>query len=218
MVTIDPLTVTETDRNQTAQVTFRLDGPSAATTRVRYVTEDGTAVRNQDFNRRAGTVTFRPGETLKTIPLVIRGDRNHEPTEQLTIRMFSPTGLQTGPDGVVTIEDNDVPGPTASVVSRSVTETDRSQSVQITVELDRAPTATVRVRYETVAGSATRNRDYTHRAGTITFRTGETAKTATVVVRGDRVAESTESFTIALSNPTGLQLGSDGVITIADND
>lgn len=217
-VSVNPLTVTETDRSQSVKVTFELDGPATGTTRVRYVTADGTALRNKDYNRRAGTITFRAGETSKTTNLVIRGDINSEDTEQFQVILSSPVGLQLGTNGVVTIEDNDEPGPTVSVVSRSVVETDRGQVIKVTFSLDRAPTSTVRVRYLTDAGTATRNRDYTHRGGTITFRAGETSKTANITIRGDRIVEPTETFSILLSNPIGLQLGANGTISIIDND
>ena len=92
------------------------------------------------------------------------------------------------------------------------------QSMKVTFQLDRAPTATVRVRYLTDAGTATRNRDYTHRGGTIIFRAGETSKTANITIRGDRIAEPTETFSVVLSAPIGLQLGANGTVSIIDND
>ena len=181
-------------------------------------TEDGSALRNVDYNRRAGAIIFRAGETSKTTNLVIRGDLHHEPTEQLQVVLTAPVGLELGSNGVVTIEDNDIPGPTVSVLSRSVIETERSQVIQVEFVLDRAPERTVRVRYLTDADTATRNRDYTHRGGTVIFRAGETNKTANIVVRGDAIDEPTETFRIELSAPIGLQLGSGGVISIIDND
>lgn len=218
VVSVQSMTVTETDRSQAVKLTFELDQPAETTTRVRYATEDGTALRNKDYNRRVGIITFRAGETSKTTNLVIRGDLNHEPTEQLQVVLSSPVGLELGSDGVITIEDNDLPGPTVSVVSRSVMETERSQVIQVEFTLDRAPTRTVRIRYLTDAGTATRNRDYTHRGGTILFRAGETSKTANIVIRGDVIVEPTETFRIELSAPIGLQLGTGGTISIIDND
>lgn len=218
VVSIVSQTVVETDRNQSVRVTFQLDEPATKTTRVRYTTVDGTAVRNSDYNRRVGTVVFAKGRTERTVNVVIRGDLNNEPTEAFTIEMSNPVGLTLGANGTITIEDNDEPGPTVDVVSTTVTETNRNQVIEVPVILSAPSTKITRVRYTTVAGTATRNQDYTRRAGTVVFRPGETAKTIRIVIRGGTVPEDTERFTIELSRPVGLTLGSNGTVDIFDDD
>lgn len=218
VVSIVSQTVVETDRNQSVRVTFQLDEPATKTTRVRYTTVDGTAVRNSDYNRRVGTVVFAKGRTERTVNVVIRGDINNEPTEAFTIEMSNPVGLTLGANGTITIEDNDEPGPTVDVVSTTVTETNRNQVIEVPVILSAPSTKITRVRYTTVAGTATRNQDYTRRAGTVVFRPGDTSKTIRIVIRGGTVPEDTERFTIELSRPVGLTLGSNGTVDIFDDD
>ncbi len=56
-------------------------------------------------------------------------------------------------------------------------------------------------------------------SGTVSFAAGETSKTVTVNVAGDTVVESSEGFTVTLSNPsTGATLGTASAIGTIRND
>ena len=60
------------------------------------------------------------------------------------------------------------------------------------------------VRYATTDGSATVSAsDHQAASGTLSFGPGETRKTVSVPINGDRLAETDESFFLNLSNPTG---------------
>jgi hypothetical protein len=50
-----------------AQFVVRLSAPSGQTVSVQYATSNGSAVAGRDFTGANGTLTFAPGETLKTI-------------------------------------------------------------------------------------------------------------------------------------------------------
>ncbi len=107
VVSVASQTVTETDRNQVIRVTVSLDGPATGTTRVRYTTVPGTASRNTDYARRAGSIVFRAGQTERTINITIRGGTVAEPTEEFTIELNTPIGLTLGDNATITILDND---------------------------------------------------------------------------------------------------------------
>jgi hypothetical protein len=63
------------------------------------------------------------------------------------------------------------------------------------------------VRYATADGSATTAAgDYTAASGLVSFANGETRKTVTVTVNGDRLGEAEESFLLNLSNGTGAAI------------
>ncbi|MGH1491624.1 MAG: S8 family serine peptidase [Acidimicrobiales bacterium] len=218
VVSVVSQTVTETERSQVVRVTFQLDQPAAVSTRVRFATVAGTATQNVDYSRRLGTIVFAPGVTERTTNIVVRGDRNVEPTEQFTVELNTPLGLTLGDNATITIEDNDVPGPVVNVESQTVTETNRSQVIQVTFRLEEPATAATRVRYSTVPGTATRNNDYTRRAGTVVFARGRTERTINVTIRGGAIAEPTEQFTIEMNTPLGLTLGANATVTILDDD
>ncbi len=80
---------------------------------------------------------------------------------------------------------------------------------------------TVTVQYATANGTAQAGSDYAATSGTLTFAAGETRKAISVPTLNDAVPESAESFTVALSNPTGgATLGSpqSAPVTLVDDD
>ena len=69
-----------------------------------------------------------------------------------------------------------------------------------------------------VCGSATTG-DYQAVSGTLTFAPGETSKTITVPVNGDRLGEPDETFVVNLSNSTNATIASgQGTGTIRDDE
>jgi hypothetical protein len=62
---------------------------------------------------------------------------------------------------------------------------------------------TVSVQYATANGTATAGSDYTATSGLLTFAAGETQKVLGVPILNDAVAETSESFTVTLTNPSG---------------
>jgi hypothetical protein len=112
--------------------------------------------------------------------------------------------------------------PEISVADVSVKEGDSgATNAAFVVSLSSSPTVSkpVSVAYSVVAGSATAARDYTAVSGTLTFAPGETQKTVTVPVIGDRTREANETLTLRFTNPTNATLAkADGLGTILDDD
>jgi hypothetical protein len=63
-----------------------------------------------------------------------------------------------------------------------------------TVTLSVPFAAAVTVNYSTANGTATAGEDYTAASGTLTFGPGETSKTITIRVKGDRKQEANETI------------------------
>lgn len=77
----------------------------------------------------------------------------------------------------------------------------------------------VSVNFATTAGSATAGSDFTTTNGTLNWAAGDlAAKTVTVPILNDAAPEPTESFTVALSTPTGATLGATSVATVSITD
>lgn len=85
----------------------RLSAPTSSTVTVGFVTRTGTAKR-LDFVSRTGTVTFLPGQVLRTVSVKIRGDRRDERNERLAVVLRNPVGATLADArGVGTIVDDD---------------------------------------------------------------------------------------------------------------
>jgi hypothetical protein len=88
-----------------------------------------------------------------------------------------------------------------------------------TVALSVASTQAITVAYATANNTATAGSDYAAASGTVTIPAGQTSKTFTVAVKGDRLAEPTETYAVNLSSPTNATIA-DGLAigTILDNE
>jgi probable HAF family extracellular repeat protein len=100
--------------------------------------------------------------------------------------------------------------PTVSINDVTVLEGNNSTTTfaTFTVRLSEATAGAVLVSFMTANGSAIAGEDYTFASGSLTFQPGESTKTITVAVKGDKRRESDETFQVNLS-------GADGA-TIAD--
>ncbi len=103
--------------------------------------------------------------------------------------------------------------PTLTVGDASVVEGNSgTKQMTFTVSLSEAATGPVTVNFATANGTATAGEDYVSRSGTITFAAGETQKTISVTVNGDKIAELNDTLALNLSAPTGATIA-DGVGT-----
>jgi len=64
---------------------FRL--PAGAQATVNYATADDTARAGSDYQTISGTLTFSPGETAKTVNILINGDTTFEPNETFFLNL-----------------------------------------------------------------------------------------------------------------------------------
>ncbi|NQW51616.1 MAG: cellulase family glycosylhydrolase [Rhodospirillales bacterium] len=110
--------------------------------------------------------------------------------------------------------------PTLTVGDASIVEGQSgTKQMNFTVNLSQAATGPVTVHYATANGTATAGPDYVARSGTITFAAGETQKTISVTVNGEKVAELNEALALNLSSPTGATIADGAAIgTILTDD
>lgn len=98
--------------------------------------------------------------------------------------------------------------PTVSIAGHRATEGNRgTKAFTFTVSLSGAASTPVTVHWATANGTATAGSDYRARSGVLTFAPGQTTKTVTVQVKGDRIKEPTETFSVRLSRPAHAVLG-----------
>jgi chitinase len=85
-VTITDASVTEGNAGASAAIfTVSLPAPATSALTVAWATADATATAGSDYNLAVSTVTFQPGETAKTIIVLVHGDTRHEIDETFTV-------------------------------------------------------------------------------------------------------------------------------------
>lgn len=95
---------------------------------------------------------------------------------------------------------------------------ENNTSARFTVSLSGASDQPVTVGYATANGTAKAPADYTAETATLTFSPGQTSKTVTVAVKGDRKNERNETFLVNLSGANTTVADASGKGTIVDND
>jgi hypothetical protein len=191
-----------------ARFTVTLSWASSETITVAYATGDvsgignGSAVAGSDYQGASGTLNFAPGETSKTVTVLVNGDREGELNESFSVNLGDPTNavIMDG-QGVGTIMDDEPRITTNYAMSRSEGNTGQMPFV-FAVSLSSAYDAPVTVDWTTANGSATAGSDYRAASGTLTIPAGQTTGTITILVNGDRLAEANETFYVNLSGAT----------------
>lgn len=221
VLSIDAPKVAEGTAGATAALTFKvtLAEASGKTVTVDYAdTEIGTAASGTDYVAvTAGTLTFMPGDTEKTVAVSVTGDVLSEGDETVVLRLSAATnatlaGNATTLDGTGVIEDDD-DAPALSVDAPSVDEGDSgAASLTFKVSLSAASGRKVTVAYEDLrSGTAKSGTDYDALAsGVLTFAPGETSKSITVTVRGDTVLEPDETVVLRLHSPVNAGFSAGG--------
>ena len=194
-----------------------LSPAARSTVTVSYRTANGTASSSSDYTSASGTLTFRAGETSKTISVPTTDDNLEESSETFTVGLSSASGATISDASATgTINDNDGTQPALSIADASATE---GQALSFAVTLSPAASSTVTVSYRTSNGTASSSSDYTSASGTLTFAAGDTSKTISVRTTDDTSDESNETFTVQLSGATGATISDASATgTINDND
>ena len=115
-----------------------LDAAAAVEVALGYATADGTALAGSDYEAASGTLTFAPGETAKTIRVVVLDDGLDEADEEtFAVTLSEPSGAILGTDTATgVIRDDDQP-PAVSVSDAAGYETVGELAFAVT--LDGAP-------------------------------------------------------------------------------
>jgi len=181
-----------------ALFTVRLSEASNQTVTVNFASADGTATAGSDYEAQSGTLIFAPGETTKTVPVLVRGDRLGEGNESFVVNLSGATSaLIADRQGVGTIIDDE---PLLTIASVWRQEGNSGQAAMtFALTLSRTYDIPVTVDYTTVNGSAIAGSDYIAAAGTAMIPSGQTTGTIIVQVRGDTLPESDEYFSVMLT-------------------
>ena len=168
----------------------------------------GTATPGADFTASfPAVVTFPPGETsIRYSPGVV-DDGILEPNQTLELALGSLTNGSPGPftTHALTIQDSSPP-PSFVYSNNEITEGDSgTKTMSFTVSLSRASELSITADYTTADYTATvADGDYVAASGSLTFAPGETSKTVTITINGDRKLETDQQFYVNFTNVTNI--------------
>lgn len=185
----------------------------------------GTALSATQFNATANV----PGAFQYSLPMGTVLSVGNYPLSAT----FTPTDATNYNSASTSVQltVDPIPLPTLSFSSPAYVVNEGNGNVAIVVNRGGDTSGTIAVSYATSDtaglnpcslnnGIASSRCDYATTVGTLRFAAGESSKTIFVPIVDDSFSESSESFTITLSNPSGATLGLSPTATVAisDND
>ena len=192
-------------------------GTTNGSVSVDYLTREGTATAGLDYTNVSGTITFVPGETLKSIFVPIINDALVEPTETALVFLTNITSgaqINLGISTLLIVDDDFSPG-RLQFSAREYSANEYETNAVITVLRTNGSSGIVKVTYFTIDGDARAPFDYTAVSNQVTFADGETVKTFNVPIIPDILAETNETVTLRLQFPTGgAVLGDPNSVTL----
>lgn len=220
-----PLVTVEGDAGNEGDYVFfriRLSQPATQLTIVSYSTVAGSAAAGTDFRVESNTVTFNPGESVKTVNIYLPGDGTVEPDETFFLEVTNVNGASFGldpkPRGTGWIHDDDSLSLTRAL---SVTGSEGAERVAaganratFAVEISEPVGQRMTFTYATVDGTATAGADYVRSQGSIVFEPNQTRAYVSVPLIADLALEDTESFDLRVqSTNQALFASGQGAVT-----
>jgi uncharacterized repeat protein (TIGR03803 family) len=217
-VSISDVTINEEDSGQVnAGFVVSLFPPSGAPASVQIRTQSGSATSGSDFVPLNLTMTFKPGQTARSLTVKLLGDTNDEDDENYFVQLSNPVGAEIGrTQGMGTILDDDG-APNVRVDSPSIVEGPNDRLLKFTVTLSSASGKTVTVSFATANDTATTPDDYIAASGELVFQPGECARSVEVTVKADMIREGSERFFLNLLSAMNATITvGQGIGTIRD--
>lgn len=218
------------ERAGVARFVVTLDRPAADAVSLGYATVNpgsgtGFALEGEDFRATQGTLVFAPGETAKTVSVLLVDDAAIEGAELFELALANPVGATlTDARGAVLIGASDAAGSAAPLIRvADVVASESDGAAELVFTLSAPSTQAVSARWSSGAGSAlafnNSGHDFFNASGTVTFAPGETTKTVRIELADDTAAEPRQSFPVALSGASGGTLErTSALVTIVDDD
>ncbi|MDA1013124.1 MAG: hypothetical protein O3A00_01585, partial [Planctomycetota bacterium] len=161
----------------------------------------GQATAGVDFAALSQTITFAPGETVKTVQVSVFGDRIVEIEETFEVNLANPQRVQIADGQVIgTIVDNDTAAVSINNVTRNEGTGGTTTDFTFDVTLSAAVQGGVTLAYSTSDGTATTaGGDYIAKSGTVSFAGSlNEVQQVTVKVNHDSGVEADELFGVLL--------------------
>ena len=195
---------------------------------VDYATRDSGAEAGEDYTATSGTLTFAPGETSKTITILITDDNIYEDLESFFLDLSDPSGtaLPAIPTRAVEIASDDSE-PTASM--DDVTVDEGAGTMTLTLHLSHPSHEEIAyvASSSNVAGTATEVDDYDDflpdagRTAKLTVPGGDLSQTFDITIVDDNLEEPDETIELLWRKQTSHAVTPQELVsigTIKDND
>jgi uncharacterized repeat protein (TIGR01451 family) len=220
-LSINDVTLAEGNSGTTSfTFTVTLTPAAAFPVTVNYATADGTAIGGNDYQPASGALTFAPGQTTKSITVLVNGDVTTEPNETFFVNLFNPGNASISDNqGLGTITNDDA-NPSITINDPSVVEGNAgSKSMQFVITMSNPSSSTINVPFTLADGTANVGSDYQTNSGSFTVIPGALTASLFIGINGDTTVEPDETFFVNLGATAGATIAKpQGTGTIINDD
>jgi hypothetical protein len=220
-LSISDVTLAEGNSGTTSfDFTVTLSPVSAFPVTIDYATADNTAIVGSDYQPTSGTLTFAPGQTSKTVSVLVNGDVTTEPNEAFFVNLFNPSNASVSDaQGLGTITNDDA-NPSITINDPTIVEGNAGTSnMTFVITLSNPTSITLSVPFSLADGTATVGSDYQTNSGSFTVFPGSTTAQLSIGIIGDTNVEPDETFFVNLGATAGATIADNqGVGTIVNDD
>jgi len=202
------------ENSGTATVSVERIGGSIGAVSVNYLTDDETAIANNDYITTQGILNWADGDAqiqILTVP-ILDDDQPEEP-KTFTLTLANSTGganvganrvtTLTILDSLATPETSEFPG-ILQFTAPNYQVAEEVGSIALTVNRAMGNKGEVSVNYSTQDASAQADSDYIATSGALKWAAGDNESQNIIIpILFDDVEEEAETFTVKLSNPDG---------------
>ncbi len=190
-------------------------GPTNAPLTVTFAVS-GTAASGNDFAELGvnGTLTIPAGTNTALLDLLPLDDPTEETAESVTVTLLPRPGYRVGDPASATILLVSDDG-TLQFTSSEYHVFENAGPAVVSVLRTGDTNLPASVDYQFSNGTANNQLDFLGTNGTVNFAPGETVQNIVVPLVNDMLVEAAETFTVALSNPSGgVPLGGQNTATV----
>ncbi len=175
---------------------------------VDYNLQAQSAAAGEDYTNTSGTINWAAGESgVKYVDIQLLDDPAEEDVEIFNLNLTNPQGGATLTNSSFTVSIKASDGAQNGQINLGTTSSsvnEANTTVSINVARINGSDGEISIDFATQDGSAIAGSDYTATSGTLTWADGDAAdKTINVSILDDSAQESSENFTVVLTNPTG---------------
>ena len=111
VLTSNDVSISETETTRSVILDLFLSAPQNEQVIINYTTEDGTALKDEDYEAATGTIVFEVGDMRESLTISLVGDEEFEETESFFVSLSAQsTNVVVDTDLIeITIQDNDEP-------------------------------------------------------------------------------------------------------------
>ena len=169
-----------------------------------YQTRPSSASATSDYTSVSGRASILAGDTTTEITIAIINDDDIEAAESFDLVISKLVNATISkPSATITIKIDELP--ILSVTDATALES--AGSLQFVASLSEPfPGNDVSFDYETIAGSASRDLDYSHVSARATILAGDTTTSILIAITNDALVETAESFDLVIANPSNATI------------